>query len=46
MDDVVMMREVMVRTGNDRCNLVLDMTINNHCVEAMVDSIRTQQDIL
>ena len=38
MDDVVEMREVMVRTGNDRCHLVIDMTINNHCVEAVVDS--------
>ena len=38
MDDVVEMREVMVRTGNDRCTLVIDMTINNHCVEAVVDS--------
>ena len=33
MDDVLEMREVMVRTGNDRCTLVIDMTINNHCVE-------------
>ena len=33
MDDVVEMREVMVRTGYDRCSLVIDMTINNHCVE-------------
>ena len=38
MDDVVEMREVMVRTGYDRCNLVIDITINNHCVEAVVDS--------
>ena len=38
MDDVLEMREVMVRTGNDRCTLVIDMTINNHCVEAVVDS--------
>ena len=39
MDDVVEMREIMVRTGNDRCTLVvIDMTINNHCVEAVVDS--------
>ena len=38
MDDVVEMREVMLRTGNDRCSLVRDMTINNHCVEAMADS--------
>ena len=38
MDDVVEMREVMVRTGNDRCTLVTDMTINNHSVEAVVDS--------
>ena len=27
-DDVVEMREVMVRTGSDRCTLVIDMTIN------------------
>ena len=32
------MREVMVRTGSDRCTLVIDMTINNHYVEAVVDS--------
>ena len=38
MDDVVEMREVMVRTGNNRCTLVIDMTINNHWVEAVVDS--------
>ena len=38
MDDVVEMREVMVRTGSDRCTLVIDMTINNHYVEAVVDS--------
>ena len=38
MDDVVGMREVIVCTGNDRCTLVIDMTINNHCVEAVVDS--------
>ena len=38
MDDVLEMREVMVRTGNDRCTLVIDMTINNHCVEAVVGS--------
>ena len=38
MDDVVEMREVMIRTGNDRCTLVINMTINNHCVEAVVDS--------
>ena len=36
--DVVEMRDVMVRTGSDRCTLVIDMTINNHYVEAMVDS--------
>ena len=35
--DVVEMREVMVRTGSDRCMLVIDMTINNHYVEAVVD---------
>ena len=29
-DDVMEMREVMVRTGSDRCTLVTDMTINNH----------------
>ena len=29
MDNVVEMREVMVRTGNNRCPLVIDMTINN-----------------
>ena len=28
----------MVRTGNDRCTLVIDMTINNHYAEAVVDS--------
>ena len=38
MDDVMEMREVMVRTGSDRCTLVIDMTINNHYVEAVVDS--------
>ena len=38
MDDVVEMREVMVRTGSDRCTLVIDMTINNHYVEVVVDS--------
>ena len=38
MDDVVEMREVMVRTGSDRYTLVIDMTINNHYVESMVDS--------
>ena len=37
-DDIVEMREVMVRTGSDRCTLVIDMTINNHYVEAVVDS--------
>ena len=37
-DDVVEMREVMVRTGSDRCTLVIDMTINNHNVETVVDS--------
>ena len=36
MDDVLAMREVMVRTGNDRCALVNDMTIT--WVEAVVDS--------
>ena len=29
----------MVRTGSDRCTLVIDMTINNHYVEAVVDSV-------
>ena len=38
MDEVVEMREVMVRAGSDRCTLVIDMTINNHYVEAVVDS--------
>ena len=38
MDDVVEMREVMVRTGSDRCTLVMDMNINTHYVEAVVDS--------
>ena len=38
MDDVLEIREVMVRTGNDRCTLVTDMTITNHCEEAVVDS--------
>ena len=28
----------MVGTGSDRYTLVIDMTINNHYVEAMVDS--------
>ena len=37
-DDVLEMREVMVRTGNDRCTLVINKTINNHRVEAVVDS--------
>ena len=32
MDDVVEMRDVMVRTKSDRCTLVIDMTINNHYV--------------
>ena len=32
------MSEVMARTGCDRCTLVIDMTINNHYVEAVVDS--------
>ena len=36
LDDVLEMREVMVRTGNDMYTLVIDMTINNHCVEAVV----------
>ena len=38
MDDVVEISEVMVRTGNDRCTLVIYMTIHNHCVETVVDS--------
>ena len=38
MDGLQEVRDVMVRTGNDRCILVIDMTINNHCVEAVVDS--------
>ena len=38
MDDVVEMRDIMVRTGNDSCTLVIYMTINNHYVEAVVDS--------
>ena len=37
-DDVVEMREVIVRTGSDMCTLVIDMTINNHYVEAVADS--------
>ena len=28
----------MLRTGNYRCTLVIDMTIINHYVEAVVDS--------
>ena len=32
------MREAMVLTGNERCTLVVDMAINNHCVEAVGDS--------
>ena len=44
-DDVVEMREVMVRTGSGRCTLVIDMTINNHYVEAVVDS-RAQVSVL
>ena len=31
MGDVVEIREVMIRTGNDRCTLVIDMAISNHC---------------
>ena len=38
MDNVVEMREVMVRTGSDKCTLMIGMTINNHYVEAVVDS--------
>ena len=38
-DDVVEMREVMVRTESDRCTLVIDMTINIHYVEAVVVSV-------
>ena len=38
MDDVVEMRQVMVRSGKDMCTLVIDMTINNHCMEAVVYS--------
>ena len=38
MDYVLEMREVMVRTGNDRCTLMIDMTINNHWVEAVIDN--------
>ena len=38
MDDVLEMREVTVHTGNDRCTLVIYMTINNHWMEAVVDS--------
>ena len=30
MDDVLEMIEVMVRTGNDRYTLVIDMNNNNH----------------
>ena len=45
MDDVVEMREGMVRAGYDKCTLVIDMTINNHCVEAVVDS-GTQVSVL
>ena len=45
MDDVLEMREVMVRTGDDRCTLVIDMTIDNHCVEAVADS-GTQVSVL
>ena len=29
----------MVRTGSDRCTFVIAMTINNHYVEAVVDSV-------
>ena len=32
------MREVIARTGNDKCTLVIDMTIKNYWVEALVDS--------
>ena len=35
---VVEMREVMERTGSGRCTLVINMTINNHYVEAVADS--------
>ena len=38
MDDVMEMTEIMVWTEIDRCTLVIDMTINNHYVEAVVDS--------
>ena len=38
MDDVLEMREVMVRTGNGMGTLVIDMTTNNQFVEAVVDS--------
>ena len=38
MDDVLEMREAMVCTRNDSCTLVIDMTIHNHWVEAVVDS--------
>ena len=44
-DDAVEMREVMVHTESDRCTLVIDMTINNHYVEAVVDS-GTQVSVL
>ena len=45
MDDVVETREVMVRTGSDRCTLVIYMTINDHSVEAVVDN-GTQVSVL
>ena len=44
-DDVVEMREVIVCTGIGRCILVIDMIINNHYVESVVDS-GTQVSVL
>ena len=38
MNDVLEMREVMVRTGNAMCTLMIYMTINSHWVEVVVDS--------
>ena len=37
MNEALEIREVMVRTGNDRCILVIAININNHWVEAVVN---------
>ena len=38
MGDVLEMREVMIRTGNDMCTLMRDMIINVHLVDAVLVS--------